>query len=283
MSATKTLLEVLRRHYIKPSADWPGGIFIPECGINGPGPQSRADALYVGFTSTSGRLLVGHEIKVSRADWRKELDTVGKADFWADACHEWWIVAPGPEIVPVEEVPNGWGLLYPGRQMRMKVAKKAATKTADHAPRWDAVRSIMARLDTLQTQAMQEHLRGERDRIHKEVSRLREAERERAGKADLDPGTRDRLLALDHVERQLGVSLADSWQEGDGEIAPDTLVACLRLAQAIRTSGVEEIRTSRYQGESLARQAQTLLDGLAEFDAARTALLALIRPEGAST
>ena len=63
----------LERHYIKPGPLLPPGIFLPEVGWNPAGGASgRAggcDAIWVGFTTTSGRILVGHELKVSRADW----------------------------------------------------------------------------------------------------------------------------------------------------------------------------------------------------------------------
>ena len=93
---TDDLMVRLRRHYIPPGP-LPGGVFIPECGWNGAGldgGRRRCDALYIGFTSKSGRRLIGHEVKATKADWRNEHDKVGKADEWADQCHEWWIVAP---------------------------------------------------------------------------------------------------------------------------------------------------------------------------------------------
>ncbi len=66
------LTERLRRHYL-PRPDQPGGIFLPECGLNnGYAQQRRCDALHIGFTSTTGRVLRGHEIKVTRADWLTE-------------------------------------------------------------------------------------------------------------------------------------------------------------------------------------------------------------------
>ena len=78
---TKILMETLERHYINPSDDYAGGVFVPECGVNGKfGASSRVDALYVGFTQASGRLLIGHEVKASRSDWLRELSKVGKAD-----------------------------------------------------------------------------------------------------------------------------------------------------------------------------------------------------------
>jgi hypothetical protein len=106
---TADLLARLRRHYIKPGRGLPGGIFAAEVGINGgAGIGQRCDAIYVGFTSSSGRLMVGHELKVSRSDWLHELARPGKADWWHDNCHEWWVVAATSDLVKPEELPPGW-------------------------------------------------------------------------------------------------------------------------------------------------------------------------------
>lgn len=142
------LVARLRRHYIKPGP-FPGGVFIPECGQNGEGNSQRCDALYVGFTSTSGRLLVGHEIKVSRSDWLHELDQTDKADRWADQCHAWYVVAPAGIVKP-GELPHGWGLLTPNARTTTRMTTEVKATVRDLEPAWWAVRSIMARLDTLQ-------------------------------------------------------------------------------------------------------------------------------------
>lgn len=153
------LMDRLRRHYIKPGADLPGGIFLPEVGWNGGNPANPSaggcDAIYVGFTSTSGRILVGHELKVSRSDWLRELNSPGKSDGWADECHEWWLVVSDPVIVKEGELPAGWGLMAPGKSVtRMNVVTKPERKPRTHIPSWTAVRSIMARQDTLRAQAI---------------------------------------------------------------------------------------------------------------------------------
>ena len=57
---TQALLDRLKRHYIKTGTDLPGGVFVPEVGQNGGwGAGSRCDAIFVGFTSTSGRIPLG--------------------------------------------------------------------------------------------------------------------------------------------------------------------------------------------------------------------------------
>lgn len=158
MGETADLLALLQRHYIKPSAPMPGGVFLPEVGQNGGwGSGSRADAIYVGFTSSSGRILVGHELKISRADWLNELNKPGKADAWADECHEWWLVVNDPAIVHPGELPGDWGLMSPSprSKTRMTVHTRAVRKDPTvHRPAWNAVRSIMARQDTLRAQAI---------------------------------------------------------------------------------------------------------------------------------
>lgn len=160
-NATRELLDRLQRHYIKPGEPLPGGVFLPEVGWNGGtggrgtvGTGGTCDAIYIGFTTTSGRVLVGHELKVSRADWVKELNSPGKADGWADECHQWYLVVNDPNIVRPGELPAGWGLMTPGRsKTRMDVKVPADTKTGHH-PSWLAVRSIIARQDTLRAQAI---------------------------------------------------------------------------------------------------------------------------------
>ena len=151
---TADLMGRLERHYIKPGQPLPGGVFVPEVGENGGwGTGRRCDAIYVGFTSASGRMLVGHEVKASRADWLTELSKPGKADAWADQCHEWWLVTV-PGVVKDGELPAGWGLMVPGTsKTRMKVIT-AARRHVDRTPSWDAVRSIVARQDTLRAAAI---------------------------------------------------------------------------------------------------------------------------------
>jgi|GEM_PF-3678433 len=161
---TADLMGRLRRHYIKPGAPLPGGVFLPEVGWNGGTHSTRCDALYVGFTGTSGRLLVGHEVKASRSDWLNELNKPGKADAWADQCHEWWLVTV-PGVVQEGELPDGWGLMVPGRSTtRMKVVTPAR-RHPERTPSWAATRSIIARQDTLRAEAIRAEVDAARQKM----------------------------------------------------------------------------------------------------------------------
>lgn len=273
MSETQTLLGLLRRHYIKPGAR-PGGVFVPECGINGrTGAGRRADALHIGFTSTSGRLLTGHEVKVSRSDWRKELDTAGKADFWADNCHAWYVVAPGPHVVPSDELPEGWGLMYPNprTKTRMKIVAKATVHT-DRTPSWEATRSIMARIDTLTAaetadRCAEYQKKAEAD-FRTRLQRLEEVA------PLLTPNQRERLRALDKVEELLGASV-DAWLfPGDGVVSAEVAAAALRIAHAAH-QGVAAPPVYPSPEDLRERVAQMTV-GVDAYAEARAALLALL-------
>lgn len=151
-AVTADLLARLQRHYLNPGQRLPGGLFLTEVGFNGASGHARADAIFVGFTSASGRVLIGHEVKASRSDWLRELDRSGKADAWADQCHEWWVVA-APGVVKRDELPVGWGLMQPSRRTRnrMSVVERAA-RHPERTPSWDVCRSVMARYDTLRAE-----------------------------------------------------------------------------------------------------------------------------------
>ncbi|MGV8847607.1 MAG: hypothetical protein ACOH1Y_09855 [Propionicimonas sp.] len=154
-SITTDLMTRLRRHYIKPSDPLPGGIFVHEVGFNGGGTR-RCDAIFVGFTGASGRQMIGHEVKASRSDWLAELAKPGKADAWADQCHQWWVVA-APGVVKVEELPSDWGLLEPTATARTRMVVRSPAKVhADRVPSWLATRSVMSRFDTLRAEAIRD-------------------------------------------------------------------------------------------------------------------------------
>jgi hypothetical protein len=53
----------------------------------------------------------GHEVKVSRSDWLRELKDPDKAEAWRPYVHRWWLVVSDRRIVRPGELPDGWGLL----------------------------------------------------------------------------------------------------------------------------------------------------------------------------
>ncbi len=92
-----------------------------------------ADALALSYWPTRGLYMNGIEIKITRADWLRELEHPEKSDEIGQYCRYWYIAAPAG-IVPVGELPEGWGLI--------EMSPKA--KIVHEATQRDAVPPTMA-------------------------------------------------------------------------------------------------------------------------------------------
>lgn len=261
-ATTDDLMARLRRHYIKPGQPLPGGVFIPEVGWNGGVHASRADAIYVGFTGTSGRLLVGHEVKASRSDWLNELNKPGKADAWADQCHEWWLVTPR-DIVRDGELPDGWGHMVPGRsKTRMDILVRAR-RHHDRQPSWDATRSLIARQDTLRSGAIYDAQAKARDDAHREVAELAEQEIARRIRTMPDAVALQERLA--RIEKALGGQIVeddpDRWyvrRRGFTDVALADVAELLRLHGRL-TEAAQQL-VGRYSPAPVARLREHLVN-----------------------
>lgn len=265
---TADLLQRLRRHYLPPQP-MPGGVFVTEVGGNGRwGDGRQCDAIYVGFTASSGRLMVGHEVKASRGDWLSELRKPDKADMWADQCHEWWLVTV-PGVVRDGELPAGWGLMHPGRSRTRMEIVVPARRHEDRQPSWDAVRSLMARLDTLQRAERRafdiERLPKLRAQVEKEWGNARELTRRLDGESE---------SKASDILRELGELLGVRVSDGDwgNSVTPEevkNLAALLRLHVSLREA--QRRLVQGYDVASVTRlreKAQALVAELAAAEAA---------------
>lgn len=68
-----------------------------------------ADAIAIGMYRSCGKLIHGFEIKVSRADWLKELKDASKAESLMRYTHRWALITPDTSIVQPGELPSSWG------------------------------------------------------------------------------------------------------------------------------------------------------------------------------
>lgn len=71
--------------------------------------KRRIDALAFSCWASLGRTLEGFELKVSRADWLRELKNVNKADPFVALCDRFWLVTADPSIAKLDEIPACWG------------------------------------------------------------------------------------------------------------------------------------------------------------------------------
>lgn len=88
-----------------------------------------ADAIGVSTFPSRGLSIAGFEIKVTRSDWLNERKNPQKAEDMAKYCHEWWLVVPDKEMVPLDELPPRWGLLAVSGKFLKAVRKAEYNKT----------------------------------------------------------------------------------------------------------------------------------------------------------
>lgn len=124
----ENVVGLLRARYA--GNDWAFVADVP----NGTGANCnrRCDGLAMSLWPSKGLYLHGHEIKVARSDWLKEIQDVAKAAAFSVFCHYWWIVAPSG-IVKLEELPSDWGLMCPTGGGSLRV-KRPATLTEPALP-----------------------------------------------------------------------------------------------------------------------------------------------------
>lgn len=98
-----------------------------QCGFGGywgTGPLRTADALVVDLWPSSGHLVHGFEVKVSRSDWLTELKDPEKAEAFRPYCDHWWLAVPDAAIVR-DDLPVGWGLLALAPNGSLRVRHRA--------------------------------------------------------------------------------------------------------------------------------------------------------------
>ncbi|MCT6735448.1 hypothetical protein [Rhodococcus qingshengii] len=178
MNATE-LLAVLSRHYNAPNRP-KGWLLAPEI-LSPPGGR-RADLIAAPLTYSGDDGIVGHELKVSRADVLTELANPTKHDEWAQYCHRWWLVVADPALVDGLDIPAHWGVMAPpsGRRTRSMTVLKTAPPLDPLNPsdawkklaRWQSFRADAAVRDAAATTGSQAR---EIERLKRVVEELKDA------------------------------------------------------------------------------------------------------------
>lgn len=141
MTATSAeIKEALRRRYC--GADLTGTQYVcleeARSGAGFDGNVGQCDFLAINTFKGRGMELIGHEIKVSMADWKKELASPEKAELFARYCRRWFVAVPSALAAKIkDEVPAAWGLLSLSDKGRLTEIRKApARKDAVEPPAW---------------------------------------------------------------------------------------------------------------------------------------------------
>ena len=131
----RTILDALRqRHAPKNGGNGPEWAFVEHVRNSAGFNATRTiDAIALGLWPSRGMEMHGFEVKISRADFRREISDPAKMDAFAHVLDRFWIVAP-TGVVPAAELPATWGLLEVGDKgtVRQKVA--ATLLSTERAP-----------------------------------------------------------------------------------------------------------------------------------------------------
>ena len=149
-----------------------------------------ADALAIDLWPSSGNVVHGFEVKVSRADWLAELRDPSKAEAFRRFCHHWWLVVPDASIVR-DDLPEGWGLLVAGKNGRLRAKVSAPRLTPEPMPAGLVASLARAVARTADVRSREEVRQWKRDVRQRE--RLEQQAKSAARVADVN---RDRLRAV---------------------------------------------------------------------------------------
>lgn len=91
--------------------------------------RRTADFVAMDLWPSARLTLHGHEVKVSRSDWLRELKDPSKAAEFVPYMNCWWVVVSDARIVREGELPGDWGLMAM-RGSLLTVVKKAPRRDA---------------------------------------------------------------------------------------------------------------------------------------------------------
>ncbi len=206
--------------------------------------ERYADALALSLWPSRGIAMTGFELKMSRSDWKRELEDPSKAAEFMKYCTGWYVVAP-EGIVERLELPATWGLIEvpKGGRKRLVIKVEAPKLTAEA---WDSafVAALLRRHHEQQAeitqQAIRDQLASEREKMKEE--HLATMERAQRGEAQVQQHYSALL-------KRLGINQYD--------IADDVLDEAVRRV----TPELDEVRAER-QVLWQAQQATGALKGL---------------------
>lgn len=203
---TSDLTERLRRHYIKPGDDLPGGAFLTEIQSHGL-PTRRVDALYMGFTGSRGHHLHGFEVKTSRADWLTELGDPSKAEWWFTHTHCWWVVVPDLTTAHVQELPPAWGLMVPSKRARTKMEIVKPADIREPLVDFGLLFEIVKKIDTMRSRTAFEERRDRDHLVHVAVEKLRTSMQSELATVNTDRRGNEAIETLQRLSELTGLHL----------------------------------------------------------------------------
>ena len=229
------------------------------------GSNNIADVMALGAWHSSGNLLEGFEVKVSRADWLNEVKNPAKCQQNKRYCHHWWLVIADASMVKEGELPDDWGMMSVVNG-QLKVIKRAPMLKPEPLS-IDFVASLL-RTDARETIPMDVH--NDKMKDHK-----------RDVEAQYKKQYGGLLQFVKDLHKELGIEIREdgsadkkgNWYARVGSFEIQKLVANggwnltpVQLAAAIKIVLSRDMGTIKYRLESVAEVANELLKITKEFN-----------------
>lgn len=120
LEMNQMIIWLLRERH--PAPEWATFKEVPDsAGFEG---QGRIDFFAFNTYPSKRFLRVAYEVKISRADFARELREPGKRGRAEQLANECWFVMPAGMVKP-DEIPEGWGLLEVTTSNELRVKKQA--------------------------------------------------------------------------------------------------------------------------------------------------------------
>ncbi|MGS4945561.1 hypothetical protein ACVDG3_08785 [Meridianimarinicoccus sp. RP-17] len=170
-----------------------------------------ADAVMMSLWPSRGLELHGVEIKVTRADWKREAADPSKAEAIARFCDRWWIHTPPGIVDDLSDLPPAWGL----REFDGKAWKtiREADKTEAAQVSRPFLAAMLRRADGLMKGMIREAMREADEARYAEMERARAGIESRVSKM-VSARTKDLERAAENVaafEAAFGKGSSTGW------------------------------------------------------------------------
>lgn len=261
---SRAICDALRERYCAPEY----ALFFEVANGTGSNIRRFADAMAMSLFPSRGLTMHGFEVKISRSDWRRELDNPHKAEEGNfKYCDHWWIVTP-PGIVQSGELPATWGHLELKTTGDLERGQVQKLHIKSQAPRLEAqpmtrsfIAAFLRRADESNSafirRQVDEQTRGIRDQLAK-IS----ADNETAIRDAVEERTASHRKLLEKVrafEEQSGINISHPYSVTPGGA---------RLIKAMLAAGyADTYRGLAKLASHLSKAAEGIGTHLAEFDA----------------
>lgn len=122
------VMDALRKRW--PESEY---VHVPEAPQDSGRQGRKIDLLVISMWASRGHERDAVEIKVSLSDLRREIKNPGKADWWWQHAHRFWVAVPSDIADKAkEELPTGWGLLSVRRNGDATVAHAKVKPAVNH-------------------------------------------------------------------------------------------------------------------------------------------------------